>query len=110
MIKEDTTQSLDELKFSKETDAIYKDFNSDIIINDNKSSNDSPLFTIKRNGLNDAVIWNPWTEKAAGMGDFYPKDGFHQMVCVEAGSVSKWTTLKAGGKWTASQTIISHQE
>ena len=33
------------------------------------------------------VVWNPWVEKAAAMGDFDDL-GYKEMVCVEAGTKS----------------------
>ncbi len=39
------------------------------------------------------------------MGDFEPKDGFKQMICVEAGQVEGWQRLEAGETFEGSQTI-----
>ncbi|KAF3069644.1 Glucose-6-phosphate 1-epimerase [Daldinia childiae] len=63
------------------------------------------VFSIVRDNLKDVVVWNPWTEKAAGMGDFEPKDGFKKMICIEAGSVSGWTTLDPNDAFEGAQTI-----
>lgn len=65
------------------------------------------VFSVVRDNLNDVVVWNPWTEKATGMGDFAPKDGFKQMICVEAGSVKGWQTLEAGDAYEGAQTITA---
>lgn len=64
-----------------------------------------PVFSIVRDNLNDLVVWNPWIEKAAGMGDFAPKDGFKQMICVEAGSVQGFQTLEPGEALEGAQVI-----
>lgn len=69
------------------------------------SEDGKPLFSILRDNLNDLVVWNPWTEKAAGMGDFAPKDGFKQMICVEAGSVQGFQTLEPGEASESAQVI-----
>lgn len=58
-----------------------------------------------RDNLGDAVVWNPWTEKANGMSDFEPKDGFVNMICVEAGQVSNWVKVEAGETFEGSQMI-----
>jgi glucose-6-phosphate 1-epimerase len=55
-------------------------------------------------GLSDVVVWNPWTEKAAGMADF-GNDEFHKMICVEAGQVAEFIALAAGGSWEGSQVL-----
>ncbi|KAI0169946.1 galactose mutarotase-like protein [Hypoxylon sp. FL1284] len=62
-------------------------------------------FTVVRDNLKDVVVWNPWTDKAAGMGDFEPKDGFKNMICIEAGSVKGWTTLDPNDAFEGAQTI-----
>lgn len=67
----------------------------------------SPRFKVVRDNLPDVVVWNPWTDKAAGMGDFEPKDGWKRMVCVEAGSVSSWTKLEKGDVFEGAQTIYA---
>lgn len=63
------------------------------------------VFSVIRDNLNDVVVWNPWAEKAAGIGDFAPKDGYKKMVCVEAGSVRGWQTLEPGDAFEGAQTI-----
>jgi glucose-6-phosphate 1-epimerase len=63
------------------------------------------VFEIVRDNLEDAVVWNPWIEKAKGMGDFSPKDGYKNMLCVEAGQVSKWVKLEAGETFEGGQVI-----
>ncbi|OTA68343.1 galactose mutarotase-like protein [Hypoxylon sp. EC38] len=63
------------------------------------------VFSIVRDNLKDVVVWNPWTDKAAGMGDFEPKDGFKNMICVEAGSVKDWITLDPKDAFEGAQTI-----
>jgi len=65
----------------------------------------SPVLTITREALNDIVLWNPWIEKAKGMGDFSPDEGYRNMICVEAGSVVGWQTLEPGETWEGGQTI-----
>ncbi|KAL7620843.1 hypothetical protein AAE478_009841 [Parahypoxylon ruwenzoriense] len=63
------------------------------------------VFSVVRDNLKDVVVWNPWTEKANGMGDFEPKDGFKSMICVEAGSVKGWITLDPNDAFEGAQTI-----
>lgn len=63
------------------------------------------VFTVVRDNLNDVVVWNPWSEKAQEIGDFAPKDGYKNMICVEAGSVKGWQTLEPGDAFEGAQTI-----
>ncbi|KAI0184203.1 galactose mutarotase-like domain-containing protein [Xylaria flabelliformis] len=83
-----------------ETDRVYTSEPTIVV-----SEGGSTAFKIERDNLENVVVWNPWTEKAAGMGDFEPKDGFKNMICVEAGSVAGWTTLEAGDAYEGAQTI-----
>ncbi|KAI0020092.1 galactose mutarotase-like domain-containing protein [Xylariomycetidae sp. FL0641] len=63
------------------------------------------LFTLVRDNLKDLVVWNPWTEKAAGMADFAPDNGYKNMICVEAGSVKRWCALDPNDAFEGAQTI-----
>ncbi|KAI0201537.1 galactose mutarotase-like domain-containing protein [Astrocystis sublimbata] len=87
-----------------ETDRVYnpaKDPSSPIVVTEGGST----AFSLVRDNLKDVVVWNPWSEKAAGMGDFEPKDGFKNMICVEAGSVASWISLDPGDAFEGAQTI-----
>ncbi|KAL4784842.1 galactose mutarotase-like domain-containing protein [Aspergillus varians] len=101
------TESNAAIQFTSETDRVYKDLDPAVplIISSTSSGQEKDLLSITREGLNDAVVWNPWVEKAKGMGDFSPDDGYKNMVCVEAGSVNGWQTLEAGESWEGGQSI-----
>ncbi|KAM3468408.1 hypothetical protein MY5147_007973 [Beauveria neobassiana] len=60
---------------------------------------------IVRDNLDDVVVWNPHVDKAAGMADFAPKEGWKKMVCIEAGSVRGWQKLDKGDAFEGAQTI-----
>lgn len=62
-------------------------------------------FSIVRDNLGDVVVWNPWIEKAESIGDFAPKDGYKNMICVEAGAVKGWQKLEAGDAFEGAQVI-----
>ncbi|KAI1261376.1 galactose mutarotase-like protein [Xylariaceae sp. FL1019] len=92
------------LSFAGETDSVYtpaKGPTHPVVVREAGST----VFSIVRDNLKDVVVWNPWTDKAAGMGDFEPKDGFKEMICVEAGSVREWVTLEPGDVLDGAQTI-----
>jgi glucose-6-phosphate 1-epimerase len=67
----------------------------------------TPRFDVIRDNLEDTVVWNPWVEKAKGMGDFEPKDGYKNMLCVEVGAVNGWQKLDGGEGWEGGQLIKS---
>ena len=65
----------------------------------------TPRLRVTRDNLSNVVVWNPWAEKAAGLVDFAPDDGYRQMVCVEPGAVGGWQSVEAGDAFEGAQTI-----
>jgi len=98
------TQSSPTLAITGEVDRVYFSIPQDTttVLEDGK-----PRFDVVRDNLDDTVVWNPWKEKAAAMGDFEPKDGFKHMICVEVGSVKGWQKLEAGDGFEGGQVIKS---
>jgi glucose-6-phosphate 1-epimerase len=98
------TQVAGGITISGATDTVYKpetDPSEPVqIVEGGKAS-----LTIVRDNMADVVVWNPWEEGAKGMGDFEPKDGWKNMICVEAGSVRSWTKLEKGDVWEVGQTM-----
>ena len=91
----DTRQYLDQLnataglhtqagsiRFSGETDRIYLRAEDRCVINDPSWGR---RLRIAKHGSQSTVVWNPWIDKAAAMGDF-PNDDWPYMVCVESGN------------------------
>ncbi|KAF2837418.1 galactose mutarotase-like protein [Patellaria atrata CBS 101060] len=100
----ESTESNSDLRITGETDRVYKSLAQDTTT---VVENGSPRFDVVRKNFRDTVIWNPWTEKAKGMGDFEPKTGWREMLCVEVGSVAEWVRVEEGESWEAGQTIKS---
>jgi len=92
------------INFSGETDRVYtppQGPKHPVIVTEGGRQR----FRLVRDNLDDVVVWNPWVDKSASMGDFEPKDGWKNMVCVEAGSVSGWQKLDKGDAFEGAQTI-----
>ena len=83
------------MTFAAETDRIYTSVPGTLTI----AQSDKPKFEVRREGLEDVVVWNPWDAKSKSMSDFGPEDGWKRMVCVEAGSVKDWNRLEGGEVW-----------
>ena len=66
----------------------------------------------KSSGLADFVVWNPWVEGAAKMGDM-DDDEWRNFVCVEAAQDGKPIHLKASGTkdkvWKATHILTSSE-
>jgi glucose-6-phosphate 1-epimerase len=99
------TETSPAIAITQETDRVYQSLDPGLPIAVSSTIDSSPIFTITRERLNDIVLWNPWVDKAKGMGDFSPDEGYRNMICVEAGSVVGWQTLEPGDTWEGGQTI-----
>lgn len=87
----------DAITFNGETDRVYVNTEAECVIEDNRLRR---RIRIAKSGSRSTVIWTPWNEKAANMGDFGP-DGWRTMVCVEsANALENAVTVKAGGNHT----------
>lgn len=107
LIAESMVEKHPAITFQQETDSIYQNVDADRIIQ--VVNRGKPIHSVKRVNLPDAVVWNPWIKKSAGMGDFEPKTGYKEMVCVEPGHVHDLVTLAPGKKWEASQLIYKDE-
>ncbi|CAO2044063.1 unnamed protein product [Urochloa humidicola] len=90
------TEQGDAIVFESELDRIYLGTPSKIAIIDHEKKR---TFVVRKGGLPDAVVWNPWDRKAKAMSDF-GDDEYKRMVCVEAAAIEKPVTLKPGEEWT----------
>ncbi len=79
---------------SEEVDRIYLDTFNDCIIED-KGLNRSII--IKKSGSHSTVVWNPWQDTAAKMGDL-GEDGYKAMLCVESSNAAEDVVIIEPGK------------
>lgn len=81
------------VSFSAETDRVYLDTEADCWIDDPDLQR---RIRISKRGSRSTVVWNPWREKAAGMGDL-GEEAYRNMVCVEsANAADNLVTIAAG--------------
>jgi len=70
--------------FNDEVDRVYLDTTDDCLIED-------PLqhrsIRIEKTGSASTIVWNPWQQRAAEMGDL-GKDGYFTMLCVESANAA----------------------
>jgi len=82
------------IQIASEVDRIYLDTEADCLIEDKGFKR---LIRIAKSGSRSKVVWNPWIEKSAKMGDFGSDTGYRGMVCVEsANAASNVVTLAPG--------------
>ncbi|EGV63685.1 D-hexose-6-phosphate epimerase [Yamadazyma tenuis] len=97
------TEKAPMVNFNEEFDRIYKDIPEEKVLQ--IIDKGYVLQNLRRSGLPDAVVWNPWIKKSEGMADFEPKSGYLNMLCVECGNVTDFVKLEPGKAWTGSQTF-----
>lgn len=93
------------VKIAGEVDRVYKSIKQDttsVVVGS------KPVLDVQRDNLVDSVVWNPWIEKSKGMGDFEPKDGYKNMLCVEVGAVDGWQKLEPGETFEGGQILRAH--
>ncbi|KAH8549578.1 galactose mutarotase-like domain-containing protein [Umbelopsis sp. PMI_123] len=83
-----------------EVDRVYVNVPEEVTIEEGGQ----PKYSIVKTGMKDTVVWNPWVDKAKAMGDFGDEE-YHNMICVEVGSVAEWVKLGGGKTWTGGQVI-----
>eukprot|EP00262_Sarcandra_glabra_P020344 TRINITY_DN804_c0_g1_i1.p1 TRINITY_DN804_c0_g1~~TRINITY_DN804_c0_g1_i1.p1 ORF type:complete len:316 (-),score=68.95 TRINITY_DN804_c0_g1_i1:129-1076(-) len=99
--RERFTEQADAVTFESEVDKIYLSTPTKIAILDHEKKR---TFVLRKDGLPDAVVWNPWDKKAKAMPDF-GDDEYKHMLCVEAAAVEKPITLRPGEEWRGRQEI-----
>uniref|UniRef100_A0A1D1ZK85 glucose-6-phosphate 1-epimerase n=1 Tax=Anthurium amnicola TaxID=1678845 RepID=A0A1D1ZK85_9ARAE len=99
--RERFTEQGDSITFESEVDKIYLSTPTKIAILDHEKKR---TFVLRKDGLPDAVVWNPWDKKAKSMTDF-GDDEYKHMLCVEAACVEKPITLKPGEEWKGRQEL-----
>jgi len=102
----DKVENREAITLSEFTDRVYYNAPNTCVLNGMHGG--KVLKLEKSSGMADWVIWNPWSEGAAKMGDMDDEE-FHQFVCVEAVQTSKPIHIKASGDkdkvWKASHVL-----
>jgi glucose-6-phosphate 1-epimerase len=92
----------EKLVFCGEVDRVYVSAPDKILLKDGMAGR---TIVITKSGFPDAVVWNPWVEKAKGMADF-GDDEYKNMVCVEP-AIANGTpvVLSPGAQWSGTQSF-----
>lgn len=85
------------IKFSAELDRIYQGQTGRVMLEDPGAGR---RISIGKSGSASSVVWNPWIEKSARLGDM-GDDGYRRMVCIEtANAGADIVTIEPGGTHT----------
>ncbi|XP_015085407.1 putative glucose-6-phosphate 1-epimerase [Solanum pennellii] len=94
--RERFTEQGDALTFESEVDRVYLSSSDVIAVFDHEKKR---TFLIKKEGLPDVVVWNPWEKKSKVIADLGDEEYKH-MLCVDGAAIEKPITLKPGEEWT----------
>ncbi len=84
-----------EVNIAGEVDRVYLDTTTECIIED---ANWKRRIHIEKQGSRSTVVWNPWIEKGAKLGDL-GETGYLNMLCVEsANAADDVVTIPSGGE------------
>ncbi len=90
-----------DVSFSGEVDRIYQSDATTHILDKNWNR----IIKIQKSGSGSTVVWNPWNEKAADLGDLADEE-YHDFICVEtANAHDKSVSVPAMGKHLCSLII-----
>lgn len=96
------TEANDSVQFSGELDRIYCGAPDRLEVVDGSTGR---VVVVEKVGFPDAVVWNPWIDKAASMKDF-GDDEYREMVCLEpAVAGSGPVKVEPGSVWTGVQRL-----
>ncbi|KAG7387597.1 hypothetical protein PHYBOEH_008214 [Phytophthora boehmeriae] len=120
--KANLTETRESISFANQTDSVYSNAPSPLTVNIRGVNNMDRWLEISKTAYignddttsdvaeamaeveTDAVVWNPWTDRAKTMEDFGDEE-YKNMVAVEPGRVSEKQQLPAGKMYTLQQSI-----
>ncbi|KAI9089965.1 hypothetical protein K1719_028935 [Acacia pycnantha] len=94
--KERFTEQGDAITFESEVDRAYLSSPNVIAVLDHEKKR---TFVIRKEGLPDVAVWNPWDKKSKSMADLGDEE-YKQMLCVGGAVIEKPLTLKPAEEWT----------
>eukprot|EP01018_Ginkgo_biloba_P025271 Gb_17640 [translate_table: standard] len=99
--RERFTEQADAITFDDEVDRVYLSTPTKIAVIDHEKKR---TFELRKEGLPDAVVWNPWDKKAKAMPDFGDEEYKH-MVCIEAAAIEYPIMLRPCEEWKGRQEL-----
>ncbi|MDP4623554.1 MAG: D-hexose-6-phosphate mutarotase [Akkermansiaceae bacterium] len=91
--------------FDREVDRIYESSSSVLLVDDLSGR----TVLVEKSGSPSTVVWNPWVEKCAALGDM-PDDGYQKFCCIEAAIANDRAEIVMPGGSHVLMTRISVEE
>ncbi|XP_021728522.1 putative glucose-6-phosphate 1-epimerase [Chenopodium quinoa] len=101
MNKERYTEQADAITFDGEVDRVYLRTPFKIAIIDHEKKR---TFVLRKDGMPDAAVWNPWDKKAKAIPDLGDED-YKSMLCVDSAAVESNIVLKPSEEWKGYQEL-----
>ncbi|KAK6155226.1 hypothetical protein DH2020_009474 [Rehmannia glutinosa] len=99
--RERYTEQADAITFDGEIDRVYLSTPTKIAIIDHEKKR---TYVLRKEGMPDAVVWNPWDKKAKALPDLGDED-YKQMLCVNSASIETPIVLKPFEEWKGRQEL-----
>ncbi|KAB1211696.1 putative glucose-6-phosphate 1-epimerase [Morella rubra] len=78
-------------------------FDDEIAIIDHEKKR---TFVLRKDGMPDAGVWNPWDRKAKALADLGDED-YKMMLCVDSSAIENSIILKPSEEWTGCQELLT---
>ncbi|XVE67857.1 hypothetical protein DITRI_Ditri09bG0021500 [Diplodiscus trichospermus] len=99
--RERFTEQADAITFDSEFERVYLRTPTKIAIIDHEKKR---TFELWKEGMPDAVVWNPWDKKAKALPDLGDED-YQSMLCVDSAVIETPIILKPFEEWKGRQEI-----
>ncbi|KAI6700750.1 hypothetical protein NL676_015074 [Syzygium grande] len=94
-------QQADAITFDGEIDRVYLGAPTKIAIIDHEKKR---TFVLRKDGMPDAVVWNPWDKKAKALSDMGDEE-YKTMLCVDSAAIETPIVLKPFKEWRGRQEL-----
>ncbi|XP_010485396.1 PREDICTED: putative glucose-6-phosphate 1-epimerase [Camelina sativa] len=101
MNKERFTEQADAITFDGEVDRVYLNTPTKIAVIDHERKR---TIELRKEGMPNAVVWNPWDKKAKTIADMGDED-YKTMLCVDSGAIEPQVLLKPREEWKGRQEL-----
>uniref|UniRef100_A0A7C9CKM6 glucose-6-phosphate 1-epimerase n=1 Tax=Opuntia streptacantha TaxID=393608 RepID=A0A7C9CKM6_OPUST len=99
--RERYTEQADAITFDGEVDRVYLRTPPKIAVIDHEKKR---TFVLRKDGMPDAAVWNPWDKKAKAIQDL-GDDDYKSMLCVDSAVVESPIVLKPSEEWRGYQEL-----
>ncbi|WZY80520.1 hypothetical protein YC2023_026904 [Brassica napus] len=99
--RERFTEQADAITFDGEIDRVYLNTPTKIAIIDHERKR---TIELRKEGMPNAVVWNPWDKKAKSIADMGDED-YTTMLCVDSGAIETPILLKPCEEWRGRQEL-----